>query len=70
MNTNKLKGKIVESNIPLKDILRMADINESTYYNKMSGRTEFTLREISGLSRVLCLNTDEILSIFFDELVS
>ena len=70
MNINKLKGRIVESNIPLADILRLTGISESTYYNKMSGRTEFTQKEISGLSKVLCLKQDEIMSIFFDELVS
>ena len=70
MNINKLKGRIVESNIPLQEILRVAGISESTYYNKMSGRTEFTQKEICGLSRILRLSKDDIMSIFFDELVS
>lgn len=70
MNYLKLRAKLVEQGISAEQLAMMIGIAASTLRNKLAGRTEFTQREISDISRCLGITREEILDIFFDEKVS
>ncbi len=70
MNYLKLRAKLVERGISAEQLATMIGIAASTLRNKLAGRTEFTQREISDISRCLGISKEEILDIFFNEKVS
>lgn len=45
-------------------------ISYSTVYKKLRGESEFTAPEIKAISKVMDFSNDEMLDIFFEELVS
>lgn len=65
MNTNKLKGKIVERGLTLKDFADKLNINPSTLTRKLNGEVEFKRDEIMSTIEILGLTPEEVIAIFF-----
>ena len=72
INTDKLKGKIVESRYTYSAISKEIGINRATFYRKINQKhgDTFTVKEAVIMAKVLNLSKDDALSIFFAPLVS
>lgn len=72
MNAIKLKCAALEAEVPLMRTTIQNGImkNENTFYNKLHQRSAFTLPEVVKISRLLKLSKDQIIEIFFDELLA
>ena len=65
MNTQKLKGKIVESNTTQEAVADTIGIDRSTFYRKMkSGGASFTIGEMHAIVSALRLSDSEAIEIF------
>lgn len=65
VNMKLLEEKIEDSGMTVVAIAEKAGILRETLYNKLKGATEFKASEISNLSKVLRLSSEERDSIFF-----
>lgn len=66
VNVNKLKGKAVEKEVPLKDLADAAGMTLSTFYRRMAeGGDTFTIKEVRQIAIRLGLNEEETNEIFF-----
>lgn len=66
MNVNKLKGKIVENGMSIKEVSESIGLDKSTFYRKLNNQGEtFTVREINLLRNALKLTKEEAMAIFF-----
>ncbi len=70
MNSNLLKAEMVKNGINSQQLSADIGISESAFYRKMAGSSEFTLSEISAIARVLRIDNEAIISIFFGKEVS
>jgi hypothetical protein len=70
MNARKLKAEMVLKDKSVDDVCAAAGFGRSSWFRKISGETEFTQGEISAISNLLSLNSEQIGSIFFDPEVS
>lgn len=71
VNVNKLKGKIIEKGKSVDCIAREIGIDKSTLYRKLSLFGEqITIKEADVIVKVLELNKDEAVSIFFAQYVA
>jgi hypothetical protein len=70
MNARKLKAEMVLKDKSVDDVCTAAGFGRSSWFRKISGETEFTQGEISAISNLLSLNSEQIGSIFFDPEVS
>ena len=70
MNAKKLKAEMLLQDKTIDDICSAAGFGRSSWFRKISGGTEFTQGEISAISALLRLNSEQIGSIFFDPEVS
>lgn len=62
----KLKIKMLEKNIIDKQLITALGINESTYYKKVNGITEFKRSELIIIKLVLGLTSEEMDAVFFN----
>lgn len=72
INVNKLKGKIVENGLSVKELALKIGIDRSTFYRKLAtnqGET-FTVREVNLICKYLNLSKDEAMEIFFTNFVA
>ena len=67
LNVDKLKAKIVENRTNVHELSKRIGIDKSTFYRKLSGRTDFTIKEASMISKELQLTHDEVNAIFFNQ---
>ncbi len=68
MQTQLLKGKIVENGSTIESIAVDIGINRSTFYRKMKNKgNTFTVEEMNKIVSVLHLNEKEATEIFFDK---
>lgn len=72
MNAQKLHGKIVERGMTIKSFARAMNMHEATVYRKFkkNSRRGFTVEEAIKVSEVLSLSKDDIMAIFFDQIVA
>ena len=70
MNSKLLKAKMELRDMTTVAISEYIGINRSSWYRKISGKTEFTRREISLISTALSLDEGELIEIFFAKDVS
>ena len=70
MNINLLRGKIIEMGYNLKSFSKATGINLASLYRRLSGQVEFDRKEIDVISKVLCLDSDQLYDIFFARKVS
>ena len=61
----KLKEKILEKGYRYDYIYSHLKLSRQGFFNKLSGKTEFTLYEILVLSKLLKLTDEEKIDIFF-----
>jgi len=69
VNINKLRGKIVENGYTVTSLAPKIGMDRATFYRKMKDQS-FTVREAVVISKVLDLNSDEIMAIFFTQFVA
>lgn len=71
VNVNKLKGKALEKEIPLKALADAAGMTLSTLYRRMAedGDT-FTIKEVREIAQRLGLSAEEVNDIFFAKIVA
>ena len=69
MSTNKMNTKldsaIYESGLKLEAIAKKMGINRVSLWNKIQGRTEFKVSEITSLAKILNLSAEQRDDIFF-----
>lgn len=66
MNTQMLKGKIVESGITQEAVADAIGMNRSTFYRKMKRKgNTFTVEEMNKIVQVIPLSREEAVLIFF-----
>ena len=65
INSNLLKGKIVENGLSLKEFSERTGIKKTALYRKLSGISEFNRKEIEIIAIELNLNKEQICNIFF-----
>lgn len=70
MNVNLLKAQIALKGKKVSDITKLLKISKSAIYRKLSGKSDFTRKEILLLINFLDINTDKAMEIFFSEKVS
>lgn len=65
INTNKLKGKIVENGLNVEALAHQMELDITTVYRKIRGESDFTVREVSEIASILKLSEDDLTAIFF-----
>lgn len=71
VNVNKLKGKIVEQNLSVEKLAELMNINKSTLYRKIANDgSDFSIDEVDVIIKVLNLSADEVIAIFFKQIVA
>ncbi|RKD33963.1 helix-turn-helix domain-containing protein [Lacrimispora algidixylanolytica] len=66
MNTQMLKGKIVESGITQEAVADAIGMNRCTFYRKMKRKgNTFTVEEMNKIVQVIPLSREEAVLIFF-----
>lgn len=70
INTNKLKGKIVERGLNIESLAKEMDIDKATLYRKISNSEKFSIKELDLIVSVLRLSPEEAMAIFFSQFVA
>ena len=72
MNSALLKGEIRAKSMTQEDIASKIGISLSRFNAKLNntGGAEFSLGEVRAIKALLCLNSEGVDAIFFDEKVS
>jgi hypothetical protein len=71
INSNKLKGKIVENGFSIPLFADKIGMDRSTFYRKIkNGGEDFTMKEVNLMIYNLKLANVEAMSIFFPEYVA
>ncbi len=70
MNSNKLLALIKLRGFSMSQFLGMIQMPRSTWSKKIRGLSEFTRSEMTAIIRALNMNTEEVMTIFFDKKVS
>lgn len=63
-NTNKLKAKIAERGLTMKELAKNINISSATFSQKVSGKVKFSQDDIRKIDKELSLTTDEVREIF------
>ena len=69
LDVNKLKGKLVENCLSVKEISEILSINPSTFYRKMKANS-FEIGEADAIVKALNLTLAEACGIFFSQYVA
>lgn len=67
MNTLLLEMKTKENGKTNASIAKAIDVDQTTYYRKRKGLSEFTRKEIQAIRKELDLTDKEVDQIFFDD---
>ncbi|MEQ2400107.1 helix-turn-helix domain-containing protein [Peptoniphilus hominis (ex Hitch et al. 2025)] len=71
VNINKLRGKIIENGLSVKDLADKLEMDRSTLYRKMNSEGDtMTISDAEKISKILDLSLEEVNSIFFSEFVA
>lgn len=62
---NKLKGKVAEQGMTMTAFAKEIDLNYSSLYRRLEGQTFFTVADVEKITRVLHLENEDIVNIFF-----
>lgn len=62
---NKLKGKIAEQGMNMTTFAKSIDLDYSSLYRRLEGQASFTVSDIEKITKVLHLENEDIVSIFF-----
>ncbi len=66
MNTNKLKGKLVEKSVTYADCAKAVGVSIATFNSKMNGASKFYVNEAQVLSDFLKLSNGDRVDIFLN----
>lgn len=71
VNINKLRGKIIENGLSVKDLADNLEMDRSTLYRKMNSEGDtMTISDAEKISKILNLSLEEVNSIFFSDFVA
>lgn len=71
VNVNKLKGKMVEKGVTIKELAEYLNLSKSTLYKRLgSDCDKITVKEVDSISTFLGLTLDEVNLIFFTQFVA
>lgn len=71
VNINKLRGKIIENGLSVKDLADNLEMDRSTLYRKMNSEGDtLTISDAEKISKILNLTLEEVNSIFFSDFVA
>ena len=71
VNINKLRGKIIENGLSVKDVADKLEMDRSTLYRKMNSEGDtMTISDAEKISKILNLSLEEVNSIFFSNFVA
>lgn len=71
VNINKLRGKIIENGLSVKDLADNLEMDRSTLYRKMNSEGDtLTISDAEKISKILNLTLEEVNSIFFSNFVA
>lgn len=70
MNEKELMASIARNGKSIPKLATEIGIGKKAMYKKIRGETQFTQREISAITKVLHLCKDDMMTIFFGDLVS
>lgn len=71
MNVNKLKGKIVEKGFNIADVANRMGVDKATLYRKINAQGEsLTIKDVSRITDILELSSEEVTNIFFDKIIA
>ena len=71
VNTNKLKGKIVEYGMNISELAELIGIDKATLYRKINANGQtITIKEADLISKELKLSKEEVNDIFFSQFVT
>ena len=71
VNINKLRGKIIENGLSVKDLADKLSMDRSTLYRKMNSEGDtMTISDAKKISKILNLSLEEVNSIFFSDFVA
>lgn len=70
VDTNKLKGAIVEHGKDQQQIAKEIGIDKSTFYRKMKEGGSFSVGEAAKMAEVIPLTDSEAIAIFFNGAVA
>lgn len=71
INTNKLKGKIVERGLNIDELSKSIGMNKSTFYRRLNEKGEtFSIKEVNKMCSTLNLTSEEATAIFFADNVA
>lgn len=71
VNTNKLKGKIVECGMNISKLAELIGIDKATLYRKINANGQtITIKEADLISKELKLSKEEVNDIFFSQFVA
>lgn len=62
---NKLKGKVAEQGMTMTAFAKEIDLDYSSLYRRLEGQTSFTVADVEKITRVLHLENEDIINIFF-----
>lgn len=62
---NKLRGKIAEQGMNLTTFAKSIDLDYSSLYRRLEGQVSFTVSDVEKITKVLHLENEDIVSIFF-----
>lgn len=70
MRANELKAEIVRNGMTIEELADAIGIGRTTLWRRLSNPGSFTLKEITNISKILKVNGNRVLEIFFNEKVS
>lgn len=63
-NVNKLKAKIAEEGLTMKELAEKINVSSATFSQKASGKIKFSQEDIRKIDKELNLTSDELREIF------
>ncbi len=70
MNIEDLKAEIARNNLSVPKLAKLIRLDKKTLYTRLNGKTDFKQEEIANIAKILNLSSEQIVSIFFADLVS
>lgn len=65
MNELELRAEIIRAGLSIPEISKEVGLNKKTFYEKLTGKTEFKASEIRKIANILNLSDEQMISIFF-----
>ena len=66
MEARKLKVELLMNGLSGKELAKILKVSPTTLYRKIKNPDTLTLQEIKGISKILELDSEKILDIFFN----